>query len=76
MTPELSSEGLTEVYRALNADLPEKLLLSYLPADQKSNYLRPGLIGDLVRSFNYPAIVKCNTAYVGNHESTDGQPGN
>ena len=35
MTPELSSEGLTEVYRALNADLPEKLLLSYLPADEK-----------------------------------------
>lgn len=71
MTTDISPEGLAAVYEALNwtptGNVAVKLSTGEPPA---SNYLRVELIGDLVRSFDSPTIVECNTAYGGSRAAT------
>lgn len=70
MTTDISPEGLMAVYEALNwepeGNVAVKLSTGEPPA---SNYLRPELIADLVRSVN-GTIVECNTAYGGSRAET------
>ena len=68
-TSGITPEGLQKVYDALNwiptGTLAVKVSTGEPPA---SNYLRPELIGDLVRSLE-GTIVECNTAYGGSRAS-------
>jgi uncharacterized Fe-S center protein len=70
MTKEITPEGLQQVYKALNwtptGKVAVKLSTGEPPA---SNYLRPALIRDLVKSVN-GTIVECNTAYGGSRGET------
>ncbi len=71
MTSDISPEGLMAVYEALNASPSGKIAIKLSTGEsENSNHLRPELIGDLVRSFDHPTIVECNTAYGGNRAST------
>lgn len=70
MTTNITPEGLTAVYKALdwspNGKVAVKLSTGEPPA---SNYLRPALIKDLVQLVN-GTIVECNTAYEGSRIKT------
>ncbi len=66
MTSSIDSQGLMAAYSALKA-APEGHIAVKLST---GNYLRTDLIGDLVRSFDSPAIVECNTAYGGSRSNT------
>ena len=70
MTTDISTEGLMAVYEALGweatGNVAVKLSTGEPPA---SNYLRPELIKDLLRSVD-GTIVECNTAYGGSRSST------
>ena len=70
MTTEISSENLMAVYKALQADHQGRVAVKLSTGEPGSNYLRPDLIGDLVRSFEDPTIVECNTAYGGSRSNT------
>ena len=69
-TSDISPEGLLAVYEALGwqpeGNVAVKISTGEPPA---SNYLRPELIGDLVRSVD-GTIVECNTAYGGSRASS------
>lgn len=70
MTTDISPEGLMAVYEALDAELPEdNVAVKLSTGETGSNYLRPELIGDLVRTVN-GTIVECNTAYGGERANT------
>ena len=64
-TSDISPEGLLKIYKKLgfapSGKVAVKLTTGEPPA---SNYLKPELIGDLVRSVD-GTIVECNTAYGG-----------
>lgn len=70
MTTDISPEGLMAVYEALgwvpSGSVAVKISTGEPPA---SNYLRPELIADLVRSVD-GTIVECNTAYGGSRAET------
>lgn len=70
MTTDISPDGLTAVYEALNwtptGNVAVKLSTGEPPA---GNYLRPELIADLVQSVD-GTIVECNTAYGGSRAET------
>ncbi|MBQ8081808.1 MAG: DUF362 domain-containing protein [Clostridia bacterium] len=67
---DISPEGLVAAYTALGVDLPGRVGVKMSTGEStRSNYLRPELIGDLVRSLG-ATIVECNTAYGGNRAST------
>ena len=71
MTTDISPEGLTRIYEALGASPEGRIAIKLSTGEsENSNHLRPELIGDLVRSFDNPTIVECNTAYGGNRAST------
>lgn len=70
MTTEITSEGLMEVYKALDASPAGKIAVKLSTGESGSNYLRTDLIGDLVKSFDNPTIVECNTAYGGSRSNT------
>lgn len=71
MTRDISPAGLMAVYEALGAELPAgKTAVKISTGENGSNYLRPELIGDLVRAVN-GTIVECNTAYGGDRANTD-----
>lgn len=70
MTAEISSESLLEVYEALEAEPSGNIAVKLSTGEPGSNYLRPDLIGDLVKAFENPTIVECNTAYGGARAST------
>ena len=71
MTTDITPEGLIAVYEALNASPSGRIAIKLSTGEsENSNHLRPELIGDLVRSFDNPTIVECNTAYGGNRAST------
>lgn len=71
MTTDISPEGLIAIYEALGASPTGKIAIKLSTGEsEKSNHLRPELIGDFVRSFDDPTIVECNTAYGGNRAST------
>ncbi len=70
MTTEITPEALVKIYEQLgfNAEgnVAVKMSTGEPPA---SNYLRPELIGDLVKKVG-GTIVECNTAYGGSRSST------
>ena len=70
MTTDISAQGLMAVYEALGAELPEgNIAVKISTGEPGSNYLRPELIGNLVRAVN-GTIVECNTAYGGQRANT------
>lgn len=70
MTTDISADGLTAVYEALGASPSGRIAVKLSTGEPGSNYLRPELIGGLVRSFDSPTIVECNTAYGGVRANT------
>ena len=69
-TSDITSEGLVKIYEALDwtpeGNVAVKISTGEPPA---SNYLRPELIGDLVKTVN-GTIVECNTAYGGSRSGS------
>ena len=70
MTTDISPEGLMAVYEALGVSPSGNIAVKLSIGEPGSNYLRPELIGDLVRSLENVSIVECNTAYGGRRSST------
>lgn len=70
MTTEISADSLIDVYKALGASPSGKIAVKLSTGEPGSNYLRTDLIGDLVKSFDDPTIVECNTAYGGSRSNT------
>ena len=65
MTRDISPAGLEKVYQALNANPRGKVAVKISSGEPPaSNYLRPELIGDFVKSVK-GTIVECNTMYGG-----------
>lgn len=69
MTTDISPEGLMAIYEALGAEPSGKVAVKLSTGETGSNYLRPELIGDLVKELD-ATIVECNTAYGGERAST------
>ncbi len=71
MTRDISPEGLKAVYEALGRKASGKKIAVKLSTGEPggNNYLKPALIGDLVRSID-GTIVECNTAYGGGRAAT------
>lgn len=70
MTTDLTSQGLLNVYEALDASPMGNIAVKLSTGEPGSNYLRTDLIGELVQSFDSPTIVECNTAYGGQRANT------
>ena len=70
MTKEITPESLVRIYHALGAALSGSVAVKLSTGEPGSNYLRTDLIGDLVKSFDNPTIVECNTAYGGSRANT------
>ena len=69
-TADISPESLVKVYEALNWKPTGKTAVKLSTGEPpNSNYLRPELIGDLVKAVD-GTIVECNTAYGGSRAST------
>lgn len=67
---EITPEALVEIYSALGFEPKGNVAVKMSTGEPpNSNYLRPELIGDLVRSVN-GTIVECNTAYGGSRANT------
>ena len=67
---EISPESLMRIYAALDWHPEGKIGVKMSTGEStRSNYLRPELIGGLVRAVG-GIIVECNTAYGGNRAST------
>ena len=70
-TSDISAEGLVKIYEVLGWTPSEKTAVKISTGEPPaSNYLRPELIGDLVRKLD-GTIVECNTAYGGSRASSD-----
>lgn len=62
-TKDISAEGLVKVYEAMGWEPQGKVGVKISTGEPpKSNYLRPELIGDLVKKLD-GTIVECNVAY-------------
>lgn len=70
MTEYISAEGLVAIYESLGASPSGNIAVKLSTGEPGSNYLRTDLIGDLVKSFDNPTIVECNTAYGGSRANT------
>ena len=71
MTTDISSEALVKIYEKLEWNPSGKIAVKMSTGEPPaSNYLRPELIGDLVKKVN-GTIVECNTAYGGSRSSTE-----
>ncbi len=67
---DITPKSLVKAYQALNVELPGKVGVKLSTGEsENSNYLRPALIGDLVKMLD-GTIVECNTAYGGSRAST------
>ena len=67
---DISPESLIAAYQALGVSLPGKVGVKMSTGEsERSNYLRPELIADLIHLVN-GTIVECNTAYGGSRAST------
>ncbi len=67
---DISPESLVAAYQALGVELPGKVGVKMSTGEsERSNYLRPELIADLIHLVN-GTIVECNTAYGGSRSST------
>lgn len=70
MTTDISPKGLQKVYEALNFKSEGKVAVKMSTGEPpNSNYLRPELIGDFIKSVD-GTIVECNTAYGGSRAET------
>ena len=70
MTTDISPEGLQKVYEALDFKPEGKVAVKMSTGEPpNSNYLRPELIGDFIKSVD-GTIVECNTAYGGSRAET------
>ncbi|WP_345891660.1 DUF362 domain-containing protein [Ruminococcus sp. OA3] len=69
MTTAITSEGLMNVYQALQASPQGNIAVKLSTGEPGSNYLRTDLIGGLVQSLQ-ATIVECNTAYGGSRANT------
>ena len=68
-TMDISAEGLVKIYEALDWTPSGKVAVKISTGEPPaSNYLRPELIGDLVKLLD-GTIVECNTAYGGSRSS-------
>ena len=66
MITEISPDALIKIYKALGATPSGKIAIKiHTGESEKSNYLRPTLVGKLIKSLK-GTIVECNTAYGGN----------
>lgn len=70
ITRRITPQALTEIYRALNFQPSGKIAVKITTGEPGSNYLRPELIGDFVRSLHNASIVECNTIYGSSRLST------
>ena len=69
-TADISAEGLVRVYDSLGWEPSDKVAVKISTGEPPaSNYLRPELIGDLVKKVD-GTIVECNTAYGGSRASS------
>ena len=69
-TSDISAEGLVKIYETLGWTPEGKVAVKISTGEPPaSNYLRPELIGDLVKIVN-GTIVECNTAYGGSRASS------
>ena len=69
-TSDISAEGLVKIYDALGWEPEGKVAVKISTGEPPaSNYLRPELIGDLVKKVD-GTIVECNTAYGGSRSSS------
>ena len=67
---DISAESLVQAYQALDVELPGSVGVKMSTGEsERSNYLRPELIADLIRLVN-GTIVEYNTAYGGSRAST------
>ncbi len=70
MTRDISPAGLDAVYEALGRKAEGKVAVKISTGEPGGNhYLKPALIGDLVRKIG-GTIVECNTAYGGGRAAT------
>ena len=68
-TSDISAEGLVRIYESLGWNPQGKPAVKISTGEPPaSNYLRPELIGDLVKTVD-GTIVECNTAYGGSRSS-------
>lgn len=72
MTRDISPAGMKAVYEALGRPAEGKKVAVKLSTGEPggNNFLKPALIGDLVRSVK-GTIVECNTAYGGGRANTE-----
>ena len=72
MTRDISPAGLKAVYEALGRPAEGRKVAVKISTGEPggNNYLKPALIGDLVRTVN-GTIVECNTAYGGGRAATE-----
>ena len=70
-THDISPAGLEKAYKALGRPLEGKKVAVKISTGEAGNthYLKPGLIGPLVRALGAD-IVECNTAYGGSRQET------
>ncbi|MBR2562316.1 MAG: DUF362 domain-containing protein [Eubacterium sp.] len=69
-TSDVSAEGLVRLYEQLDWEPYGKVAVKISTGEPPaSNYLKPELIGDLVKKVN-GTIVECNTAYGGSRASS------
>ena len=67
---DISPQSLVAAYEALGVSLPGRVGVKMSTGEsERSNYLRPALIADLIHLVN-GTIVECNTAYGGSRAST------
>ncbi len=67
---DISPEALVKAYEALGVALPGRVGVKMSTGEsERTNYLRPELIADLIHLVN-GTIVECNTAYGGSRAST------
>ncbi|MBQ3657110.1 MAG: DUF362 domain-containing protein [Bacteroidales bacterium] len=68
---EISAESLVKIYDQLGAKPTGKVAVKISTGEsEKSNQLRPELIGALVKKVS-GTIVECNTAYAGSRNTTE-----
>jgi uncharacterized Fe-S center protein len=71
VTRDISAESLVNIYNALGRKAEGRVAVKISTGEsEKTGYLRPALIKDLVQEVN-GTIVECNTAYGGARQSTE-----
>lgn len=71
MLSDISPQSLIRIYEALERPVSGKVAVKLSTGEPGgNNYLKPALIGDLIRKVN-GTIVECNTAYGGDRSDTE-----